>query len=81
VAGSVLGWNFGDGHLYDESLLAAIQSQCHFEPGELRAGCVEAQPLFGSTLHWRIVDANQGQLAEGYAELSELAKRAPWDCG
>ena len=81
VAASVLGWNFGEGHLYDESLIAAIQSQCQFEPGELRAVCVEAQPLFGSTLHWRIVDANLGQLAEGYAELSELAKRAPWDCG
>ncbi|MGE0534847.1 MAG: DUF3556 domain-containing protein [Pirellulales bacterium] len=81
VAGSVLGWNFGEGHLYDERLIAAIQSQCHFEPGELRAVCVEAQPLFGSTLHWRIVDANQGQLAEGYAELAELARRAPWDCG
>jgi hypothetical protein len=81
VAGSTLGWNFGEGHLYDERLIAAIQSQCHFEPGELRVVCVEAQPLFGSTLHWRIVDANLGQLAEGYAKLSELAHRTPWDCG
>jgi hypothetical protein len=41
--------------------------------------CVEAQPLLGSTLHWRIVDANTGQLAEGHVELDELAQRKPWD--
>lgn len=80
VAGSVLGWNFGEGHLYDERLIEAVQRQCHFDEGEMRAVCVEAQPLLGSTLHWRIIDARQGQLAEGYVELSELAKRAPWDC-
>src|SRR4029453_11037330 len=36
VAASVVGWNFGDGHLADERLLAAVQEQCHFEEGELR---------------------------------------------
>jgi len=38
-------------------------------------------PILGSTLHWRIVDANRGVLAEGHAELSDLAKRKPWDYG
>ena len=28
---------------------------------------VESQPLLGSTLHWRIVDAKRGLLDEGYA--------------
>ena len=81
VAGSVLGWNFGEGHLADERLMACIQEQCHFEDGEVRAIMVEAQPILGSTLHWRIVDGQRGVLAEGYAPLSELAKRAPWDYG
>ncbi len=81
IAGSVLGWNFGEGHLADERLLRAIQAQCGFEEGELRVICVEAQPILGSTLHWRINDAKTGQLAEGHVELSELAKRKPWDCG
>jgi transmembrane protein DUF3556 len=79
VAASTLGWNFGEGHLGDERLLAALQEQCHFESGELRAICVEAQPILGSTLHWRIVDAKQGLLDEGYAKLSDLARRKPWD--
>jgi hypothetical protein len=81
VAGSVLGWNFGEGHLADERLLAAVQQQCHFEEGDLRVICVEAQPILGSTLHWRIVDAQRGLLDEGHAELADLAKRKPWDYG
>jgi len=81
VAASVLGWNFGEGHLCDERLLRAIQAHCHFADGELRAIMVESQPLLGSSLHWRIVDAARGQLAEGYAPLEELQRRAPWDYG
>jgi hypothetical protein len=81
VAGSVLGWNFGEGHLANERLLECVQAQCNFEDGELRAIMVESQPILGSTLHWRIVDAKRGVLEEGYAPLSELAKRAPWDYG
>ncbi len=81
VAGSVLGWNFGEGHLADERLIASISEQCGFEEGELRVICVEAQPILGSTLHWRIVDGKRGQIAEGHAELSDLARRKPWDCG
>jgi hypothetical protein len=81
VAGSVLGWNFGEGHLGDDALLACVQQQCDFEDGELRAIMVEAQPLLGSTLHWRIFDAKRGLLDEGYAHLDDLARRAPWDYG
>jgi hypothetical protein len=81
VAGSVLGWNFGEGHLSNEDLLTAIQEQCAFEEGELRAITVESQPLLGSSLHWRIFDARRGLLDEGDAHLDELARRAPWDYG
>ena len=81
VAGSVLGWNFGEGHLCDQHLLACIQAECDFEDGELRVITVESQPLLGSTLHWRIFDARRGLLAEGDAHLSDLAGRAPWEYG
>jgi len=81
VAASVLGWNFGEGHLADERLMRLIQEQCHFDDGEVRAICVEAQPILGSTLHWRIVDAKRGVLYEGHAELADLARRKPWDYG
>jgi hypothetical protein len=81
VAGSVVGWNFGEGHLGDHRLLACIQKECDFEDGELRAIVVESQPLFGRTLHWRIFDAKRGLLEEGHAHLDDLARRAPWDYG
>ena len=81
VASSLFGWAFGEGHLADERLLALVQEHCHFEPGELRAICVEAQPLFGSSLHWRVVDAATGRIDEGHAELSDLARRDPWQVG
>jgi hypothetical protein len=58
-----------------------VQEQCRFADGELRVICVEAQPILGSSLHWRIVDAQRGVLDEGHVELSALAKRKPWDCG
>jgi hypothetical protein len=78
VAGMVLGWNFGDGHLHREQLLRAIQAQCAFEEGELRCIMVEAQPLGRSTLHYRIVDAKSGLLEQGHAEVSALRARQPW---
>jgi hypothetical protein len=81
VAGSVLGWNFGEGHLCDERLLRGIQAQCHFADGELRVIMVESQPLLSSSLHWRILDASRGLLAEGDVPLAALRRRAPWDYG
>jgi hypothetical protein len=78
VAGLALGWNFGDGHLHDERLLAAIQAQCGFEPGELRVIMVEAQPLGGRALAWRIHDAKTGLVARGESEVARLRELQPW---
>lgn len=78
VAGLVLGWNFGDGHLHDERLLAALQPQCGWEPGELRCIFVESQPLLGSRLHWRIHDAATGLVDEGHVEVARLRELPPW---
>jgi hypothetical protein len=78
VAGIVLGWNFGDGHLHREELLRAVQAQCGFEEGELRCVMVEAQPLGKKTLHFRILDAKTGLIEEGHADVGELRKLQPW---
>ena len=69
VAGLVLGWNFGDGHLHREALLRAVQAQCGWEPGELRCIFVESQPLLGSGLAWEIHDAATGLVAQGDVEV------------
>lgn len=78
VAGLALGWNFGDGHLHHEQLLAALQAQCAFEPGELRCVFVESQPLFGQALRYRVVDAATGLVEEGAQDVRELRARQPW---
>ena len=78
VAGLALGWNFGDGHLHNEQLLEALQSQCAFEPGELRCIFVEPQPLLGSSLRYRIADAATGSVETGELPVAELRSRQPW---
>jgi hypothetical protein len=76
LAGMIIGWNFGDGHLNNESLLNAIQPQCQFAPGEARVLMVESQPLFGPTMHWKIVDAASGVLEEGDTVIAPTEGRA-----
>jgi hypothetical protein len=81
VTGMVLGWNFGDGHLGNTSLLEAVQAQCGFEPGELRVLMVESQPLFGRSMKWKIVDAASGVIEEGETELGPMRAVQPWPSG
>jgi hypothetical protein len=78
VAGMVLGWNFGDGHLHHEQLLAAVQERCAFEAGDLRCIFVESQPLGKDSVAWRIVDANSGLLEAGSLPIATLRSRQPW---
>jgi hypothetical protein len=39
---------------------------------------VESQPLFGSSMHYRIHDAARGLLEEGQLEVAALRARQPW---
>ena len=78
VAGLVLGWNFGEGHLHHEQLLAAVQAQCGFEAGELRCIFVESQPFMRAALAYRIVDASTGPIAAGELAIADLRARQPW---
>jgi hypothetical protein len=78
VAGLVLGWNFGDGHLHREPFLKAVQDQCAFEQGELRCIFVEAQPLGRRTLAYRIHDAKTGLVEKGELDVQALRERQPW---
>ncbi len=78
VAGLVLGWNFGDGHLHMEDLLSAVQARCHYRPGEVRCVFLESQPLHRRTLQWRIVDAATGPLEHGTVAVDELLELQPW---
>src|SRR3954447_3981514 len=78
VAGVVLGYNFGDGHFHDQRLLAAVQERCHFESGEVRVVTLESQPAHVQRQRYRIWDAADGLVEEGYVDVAEMAKRQPW---
>lgn len=78
VAGVVLGYNFGDGHFHDQRLLAAVQERCRFAPGELRVVTLESQPAQVQRQRYRIWDAAEGLVEEGYVDVADMAKRQPW---
>jgi hypothetical protein len=78
VAGVVLGWNFGEGHLHGMQLLRAIQRQCGFEEGELRCIFVESQPMGSPSLSWSIADAATGVRETGKVDVLDLCELQPW---
>jgi hypothetical protein len=78
VAGVVLGYNFGDGHFHDHRLLAAVQERCQYEPGELRVVTLESQPAHVQRQRYRIWDAADGLLEEGWIDVREMVRRQPW---
>ncbi len=81
LGGMVLGWNFGDGHLNGAQLLAAVQAQCDFAPGEVRVVSIESQPLFRPTMAWQVLDAASGVVARGTTDLRAMRDVPPWPAG
>jgi Transmembrane protein of unknown function (DUF3556) len=78
VAGVVLGYNFGDGHFHDRRLLEAVQERCGFEPGELRVVTLESQPAHSGRQRYRIFDAADGLVEEGWVNVADMVGRQPW---
>lgn len=78
LAGEVVGWNFGDGHLHHEPVLKSIQKRCNFDSEELRVIMVESPQLHNGRMHWRIFDAKDGLQEEGYTYIKDLEKKMPW---
>ncbi len=70
---SVIGFNFGDGHLHDESLIRALQSRCHFAPGEFVVVWVESQAIHADFQEYKVIDA-----ARASSSGEDGASRMPW---
>lgn len=79
VAGTSLGWNFGDGHLHDEQLIAALQRRCDFAPGDVRIVYLESQPFGRPIQEYRLIDAATGELERGIVHVADMVERQPTD--
>ncbi len=77
IAGEVVGWNFGDGHLHSDALLKSIQKRCNYATGELRCIFVESPSLHKQEMSWRIYDAKDGKLEQGVVNLRALKEQLP----
>lgn len=78
VAGPLVGWNFGEGHLHNEQLLEALQRRCNFEDGDVRVIVLEGQPFHVQKQRYRIVDAKTGVIEAGYVTVEDMLSRQPW---
>ncbi|OIN77942.1 DUF3556 domain-containing protein [Mycobacterium malmoense] len=78
VAGPLVGWNFGEGHLHNEQLLEAVQRRCRFEEGDVRVIVLEGQPIHVQKQWYRILDAKTGLLEAGYVDVADMLTRQPW---
>ncbi len=78
VSNVVNGWNFGDGHLHSEQLLGAVQERCSYEPGDVRVIILESQPAHIQRQRYRVVDAAEGLIEEGWVNVADMVRLGPW---
>ena len=78
ICSTAIGWNFGDGHMHNEQLIAAMQERCQFEPGEVRVVLLDAQPIHKQTQAYRLVDAATGEFESGIVRVADMVTRQPW---
>ncbi|MFY2861304.1 DUF3556 domain-containing protein [Mycobacterium sp. THU-M104] len=78
ICSTAIGWNFGDGHMHNEQLIAALQQRCHFAPGEVRVVLLDAQPIHRQTQQYRLVDAATGEFERGFVKVADMVTRQPW---
>jgi hypothetical protein len=75
---SLIGFNFGDGHLHNIDLINAVQSRVGFAPGEWIVVWVESQAIHSKVQHYQVIDAALGVVERGTWRVSDAVKEQPW---
>jgi Transmembrane protein of unknown function (DUF3556) len=78
ICNSLIGFNFGDGHLHNEDLIKAVQDEARFEPGELVVVWVESQAIGSKVQHYKVIDAALGVIERGTWKVSDAVAEQPW---
>jgi hypothetical protein len=75
---AVIGFNFGDGHLHDHKMIAAIQKRCRFAPGEFIVVWVESEPVGNGRQQYLVIDAAVGIVERGSWAVADAVAEQPW---
>ncbi|NMO02727.1 DUF3556 family protein [Gordonia sp. TBRC 11910] len=78
LCNSVIGFNFGDGHLHNWDFIAAVQEEAQFEPGEAVIVWAESQPIGKKTQDYKVIDAALGVVEEGTWIVGDMVETQPW---
>jgi len=78
VCNSLIGFNFGDGHLHDEDLIAAVQRQVGFAPGEVLVAWVESQAVHRDVQEYKVIDPALGVIERGTWRVADAVAEQPW---
>ncbi|MGV9720341.1 DUF3556 domain-containing protein [Nocardia beijingensis] len=75
---SLIGFNFGDGHLHNLDLIEAVQSRVGFAPGEWIVVWVESQPIHRGVQEYQVIDAALGVVERGTWRVRDAVEAQPW---
>jgi uncharacterized membrane protein YkgB len=78
LTNSLIGFNFGDGHLHDEDMVRAVQREAGFEPGECLVVWVESQPVHRPTQAYKVIDPALGVIERGTWKVADAVEEQPW---
>jgi hypothetical protein len=78
LCNSLIGFNFGDGHLHNEDMINAVQAQARFEPGEVLIVWVESQSVHHDYQEYKVIDPALGVIERGCCKVAEAVNEQPW---
>ena len=65
LCNSLIGFNFGDGHLHNEDLITAVQRRCGSSRANWSSCAVESQAIHSEVQHYKVIDAALGVTERG----------------
>ncbi|NEW39836.1 DUF3556 domain-containing protein [Nocardia cyriacigeorgica] len=78
LCNSILGFNFGDGHLHAEDMIRAVQDEAGFEPGECVIAWVESEAFGSGVQQYKLIDAALGVIERGSWKVADAVAEQPW---
>ncbi|HEY1968112.1 MAG TPA: DUF3556 domain-containing protein [Pseudonocardia sp.] len=78
LCNTVIGFNFGDGHLHNEDMINAVQDEARFEPGEVLVAWVESQAVHRDYQVYKVIDPALGVVERGTWKVADAVNEQPW---